>query len=289
MNISCCVAFFSGAPGSGSCDDEDVGAGEGEEDGEDEDGGEDGGLDADGKLAEANSRRVRSDVAEPTCTCSWMVSTVRTPRWSWRRRTPDSSHRTPRYDTDEQRFAVFCMSSVGRSPYRFIFPATTRMRGDTCMLLMLNEGDHLKRSKKKPLFALCLCDDRHMCRSSQSLYKLLARSDPNPPRLDRRPFCLLSLATPSNRRVLHHVSTGLRLAVWSTAAERGRHPATAGTTLAPGKPLIPPGHERDIRPPTYLPTYQPTYQPTYRRPTTQSDHRPRFASTQEKARVLATF
>ena len=136
MNISCCVAFFSGAPGSGSCDDEDVGAGEGEEDGEDEDGGEDGGLDADGKLAEANSRRVRSDVAEPTCTCSWMVSTVRTPRWSWRRRTPDSSHRTPRYDTDEQRFAVFCMSSVGRSPYRFIFPATTRMRGDTCMLLI---------------------------------------------------------------------------------------------------------------------------------------------------------
>lgn len=119
--------------------------------------------------------------------------------------------------------------------------------------------------------ALCLCDDRH---------KLLARSDPTPPRLDRRPFCLLSMATPSNRRVLHHVSTGLRLAVWSTAGERGRRPATAGTTLAPGKPLIPPGHERDIRPPTYQPTNLP---PTYRRPTTQSDHRPLFASTQEKA------
>lgn len=98
---------------------------------------------------------------------------------------------------------------------------------------------------------------------------------PNPPPVLTTDLSVSSLwRRQSNRRVPHHVSTGLRLAVWSTAGERGRHPATAGTRLAPGKPLIPPGHERDIRP------------PTYRLPTTQSDHGPRFASTQEKAPAL---
>jgi len=45
MDMSCCVAFFSGAPGAGSCDD-DID----DEDGNDEDGDDDGPDDRDAPL-----------------------------------------------------------------------------------------------------------------------------------------------------------------------------------------------------------------------------------------------
>ena len=55
MDMSCCVAFFSGAPGAGSCDDdiddEDGNDEDGDdEDGDDEDGDDDGPDDRDAPL-----------------------------------------------------------------------------------------------------------------------------------------------------------------------------------------------------------------------------------------------